>query len=198
VSDVSEQGALKPAMTMAEARCAWNPGLDNDHLTLGEVLGTLPGDEQGDVPWLVRLFENPASPIAFKGAIGLERHDCVHVLLGRGLLQQDEAFVIGFTMGSSKTISGVESWLFEQVCTYVMPPKNRFDPDEKQAFRIGLELGKRGRCTRIYETPIEAMQRETIGVIRERVGIDKAALRAAYAFERALVPHTDASRRLPG
>jgi len=52
----------------------WNPGLDNGHRTMGMVLSTLPGAEQDDIHWLVRLIENPKSPIAFPGQISLLRH----------------------------------------------------------------------------------------------------------------------------
>ena len=82
----------------------WHPGIANDGLTLRQVYRTLPGSTAAEIDPLVRLFENPASPLAFRGAITLERHDCVHVLLGRGLLGQDEAFVLGFTMGAEKDV----------------------------------------------------------------------------------------------
>ncbi|HEY6564311.1 MAG TPA: hypothetical protein VIY86_07420, partial [Pirellulaceae bacterium] len=81
----------------------WYPGLDNGTLTLGAVLDTLPGFTADQVPPLVRAFENPTSPIALTGACSLEQHDAIHVLLGRGLVDQDEAFTIGFTAGTSKS-----------------------------------------------------------------------------------------------
>ena len=82
----------------------WSPGLDNDDLTLEYVLETMPGVDAVEIPLIIRLFENPSSMIAFPGAISLERHDAMHVLLGRGLMIQDEAFVIGYTMGSHKKL----------------------------------------------------------------------------------------------
>jgi hypothetical protein len=45
-------------------------------------------------------ISTPARCLAY-----LEGHDCMHVILGRGLLNQDEAFVIGFTMGSARKIT---------------------------------------------------------------------------------------------
>jgi len=77
----------------------WNPMLNNGEKKLGTVLKTMPSNEQQDISSVVKLFENPSSPIALPGAINLERHDCIHVILGRGLLPQDEAFVIGFYHG---------------------------------------------------------------------------------------------------
>ena len=59
---------------------------------------------QEDVPLVIKLTENPKyiSSKLFTGAVDLFSHDCIHVLLGRGLLTKDEAFVIGYTMGSAK------------------------------------------------------------------------------------------------
>ncbi|MBL4559174.1 MAG: hypothetical protein JKP98_25385 [Rhodobacteraceae bacterium] len=73
----------------------WNPGLDTDAMTLGAVLATMPAAAAEDVPAIIRKYENPDSPDALPGAIALDRHDCLHVLLGRGLHVQDEAFIIG-------------------------------------------------------------------------------------------------------
>ena len=59
-----------------------------------------------EVPLIIRIIENPKYDIGlFGGATTLGAHDCIHILLGRGLLVKDEAFVIGYTMGSAKTLS---------------------------------------------------------------------------------------------
>ena len=59
---------------------------------------------QEDVPLIIKLTENPKyfTSKLFTGAVDLFTHDCIHVILGRGLLPKDEAFVIGYTMGSGK------------------------------------------------------------------------------------------------
>ena len=56
---------------------------------------------QENIPLIIKLVENPNYNTSklFGGAVDLFTHDCVHVLLGRGLLVKDEAFVIGYTMG---------------------------------------------------------------------------------------------------
>lgn len=72
----------------------WCPGLDNDDLTLRDALTTLPAAPPTAIPWIVRLFENPQGWLRLHGAVNLRNHDMIHVLLGRGLLGQDEAFVI--------------------------------------------------------------------------------------------------------
>ena len=79
----------------------WSPGLDTDVMTLREVLQTMPASDATSVPEIIKKYENPESPHALPGAISLARHDCIHVLLGRGLHVQDEAFIIGATMGTT-------------------------------------------------------------------------------------------------
>lgn len=66
----------------------WNPGIENGNDTLISVLNTLPGSESIDISWYVKIIENPRSPFSLPGAICLESHDCIHALLGRGLLNQ--------------------------------------------------------------------------------------------------------------
>ena len=66
-----------------------------------------------EVPFIIRLVENPKYDVGlFSGSVSLETHDCVHLLLGRGLMTKDEAFVIGYTMGSTKKMSRWRKNLF--------------------------------------------------------------------------------------
>ena len=58
---------------------------------------------QDSIPLIIKLVENPKyfTSRLFTGAVNLFTHDCIHIVLDRGLLVKDEAFVIGYTMGSS-------------------------------------------------------------------------------------------------
>lgn len=174
----------------------WNPGLDNDHMTLGEVLATMPAVAASDVPWIIRLFENPASPIALPGAITLERHDAVHVLLGRGLLSQDEAFVIGFTMGTDRGIRPLHRRIFRFVSSRLYRPPYRLFTDDLMAFDLGYNLGleQPNRCIQDY--PFEDSQDLPMHKIRRDIGVIVHRLHAVYRYERAVLPHTEASKRL--
>lgn len=57
-------------------------------------------DNQTDIPLIIKLLENPASPIALLGKISLQNHDCLHIILDISVSPSDEAFIIGFTMGN--------------------------------------------------------------------------------------------------
>ncbi len=67
--------------------------------TLEAAIREINGDPASSIPFLVWLLENLASPIALPGKIDLYCHDCLHVLLNKGFSLEDEAFVVGFTMG---------------------------------------------------------------------------------------------------
>jgi hypothetical protein len=174
----------------------WNPGLDNDHLTLGEVLGSLPAAPPDAIPWQVRLLENPSSPIAFPGAISLERHDALHALLGRGLSNQDEAFVIGFTMGAARKIRGWHFSLFRFLATRIYPKAYRFKQSDLISFDLGFAQGQQGTARDVHLAPFETRGGNTLREIRRELGIDIQSLHAAYRMEAIHLPHTSASRRL--
>ena len=181
---------------MTSAWKKWNPGLENDDLTLGEVRETLPGNPPEDINMLVRILENPSSPIALPGAVTLENHDCIHVLLGRGLLNQDEAFVIGYTMGTSKNLSKLQEYIFKKVAAHLYPRVYRFNKNHLKAYDIGLEEGKRCRVEKIYEFPFAEYYDWTLGDLREKIGVNKTKLYEAFRREKELLPHTVASKRL--
>ncbi len=175
----------------------WNPGLDNGNKTLRAVIKTMPANEQTDISAIVKLFENPASPIALPGAVNLERHDCIHAILGRGLLAQDEAFVIGFTMGTSKYIGSFTEALFKKISRYLYPKPYKFSKEHLIAFEIGMRYGKVCKAEEVYDFPFEHFLDEKLSVIRKKLGISITELKQLYKAERILIPATKSSKRLP-
>jgi len=174
----------------------WNPGLDNDHLLMSDVLDSLPAAPPTAIPEEVRALENPDSNEAFPGAISLERHDCVHILIGRGLLPQDEAFVIGFTMGASKKVTKLQFEKFRVLAVHWYPKPYAFTPDDLFAFDLGFARGEASKATALEHFPFERFMDMHIGDLRKRLGIDKHQLRATYRKEKLLLPDSKASRRL--
>lgn len=174
----------------------WNPGLDNDHLTLAEVLASMPAAEADDIPWLVRLLENPASRFAFPGAISLARHDAIHALLGRGLTGQDEAFVIGFTMGAAKTVKAWQFSLFRFVASRLYPRVYRFSQPDLIAFDLGHAAGVNSKARALHDVAFESLGALTLNELRKTLNLDVHALQAIYRAEAMTLPHTAASRRL--
>ena len=187
--------------TVAATGCTWRtwfPGLDNDQRTLRAVLATLPAAPPQAIPWIVRLFENPRGWLRLHGAVDLARHDMIHVLLGRGLLGQDEAFVIGFTMGSTRAVSALERGFFKYVAAHVYPEPYRIPVRLLAAYDLGLEAGRTMGVRNLHLALHDAMLDRPLGDVRRELGIDTRRLREFYARERAALPDTPASRRLPG
>ena len=174
----------------------WNPGLDNDHLTLGQVLDALPAAQPADVPWIVRFFENPESRFALPGAISLARHDAVHVLLGRGLLPQDEAFVIGCTMGADDAIRPWHRLVFRFAARFLYPKYYRLTRQNLIAFDLGYNLGLEQPTRDFHDIDFEMRRHCVLRELRNELGLSVHRLQAVFRYEKSLLPATSASRRL--
>lgn len=175
----------------------WNPGLDNDELTLRAVYDTLPGAGPDEIDQMVRLLENPASPYALPGAVRLRHHDCIHILLGRGLLNQDEAFVIGYTMGTAKErINEEQVQLFRLAAKLLYKPPYRMTDNDLIAFDLAFALGNKSPYRHIYKFDFDGAMDLDIGDIRRQLGLTTKMLKAAFREERLLLPGNKASERL--
>lgn len=177
----------------------WNPGLDTDDMTIAEVLATMPAANADEVPEVIKKYENPDSPDALPGAITLARHDCIHVLLGRGLHVQDEAFVIGATMGAASDITGDIVEFFIKVSTTEYPKHWRFEEEHIPSFRLGVGFAVDNLNAKdLHLIPLEEepWQSKSVRDARRDLGIVKEELRAYFRKAELLVPGTRATRRL--
>lgn len=190
-------GAPKTSDTRTAAWWEWFPGLDNDARTLRAVLADMPAAPATAIPWIVRLFENDKGWLRLHGAVDLRTHDMIHVLLGRGLLDQDEAFVIGFTMGSTRSVSRLERWVFKRAVSALYPEPYRISQKMLAAYDLGLEAGESMGVRNLHRAIGEGMLDRPLGETRRGLGIDTRLLREYFARERAALPGTLASQRLP-
>jgi hypothetical protein len=150
---------------------------------------------QEDVPLIIKLVENPKYDIGlFSGNVDLHSHDCIHVLLGRGLLVKDEAFVIGFTMGATRKMSRWRRNLFMFISKYLYPEGYKFGEEERYVFNSAVLLGQ--RCpidlskVDFYDNKILTAP---LSKLRANLGIDKKEINRYYSLEGSLF---DESRRL--
>ena len=98
--------------------------------------------EAKDVPLIIKLVENPKYDIGlFAGNVSLYNHDCIHLLLGRGLRVKDEAFVIGYTMGSTKKMWRWRKNLYMFCAKYLFPDGYSFGEEERFVFNMGVMAG---------------------------------------------------------
>ena len=97
---------------------------------------------KSEVPWLIWLMENPKSPIHLHGASALNDHDYVHIILDKGQANDDEAFVIGFTMGNDDRTKSWEAKLFKFISRWLYPKAEQFTKNQLKIFDSGFKYGR--------------------------------------------------------
>lgn len=175
----------------------WYPGLSNDHESLSSLIDSLPGASDADIPAIVQSLENPASPMALPGAVTLKRHDVLHILLGRGLLDQDEAFVVGFTMGNASQFNQSDGAVMRNALEHIYPEPFRISGSKLTVFDIGVQAGKQIGVPDIAKLPVEELYHLNLGQIRKQLKISANALGPFYAQEKQINPKSIESGRLP-
>ena len=172
--------------------------LNEAHCELNEF-----GLEQDDVPLIIQLVENPKFDLPgvdiFHGATNLETHDYIHILLGRGVLIKDEAFVLGYTMGSSNRVNSTEEKLFGFLTKYIYPKGYRFTDEDLHVFKDAVRLGFVSDCTPLAEVDYVKYLDWPLGKIRDDIGIEVDLLKAYYAIEAKRYPQIkECTRNLVG
>ena len=173
----------------------WNPAL-NDEITLRAAYDSMPGGSPADIPWYVRLLENPASPVALPGAVDLFGHDCIHIMLGRGMLPQDEAFVVGFTMGASGKLARWQRELFTLCARHLYRGFYRFSGTDRLVFNLAADFAARSQRRPVHDVGWHDLLDSPAGELRASFGISTRSLIDVYESERALCPGSAAAMRL--
>jgi hypothetical protein len=167
-------------------------------ITLGEARDSMKSFAlaQEDVPLIIKLVENPKYDIGlFAGYVDLFAHDCIHILLGRGLLVKDEAFVIGYTMGSSQKMFRWRRNLFMFCAKYFYPEGYRFGEDERFVFNVGVMAGSKCKAD-LSKVDFSKLLSCELEEARRLLGVSEAELRGCYSVEKGLFKKSAESRRL--
>lgn len=175
----------------------WHIPLSDGGMTLRQAAALLDkvGAMPDDIPLMVRLAENPQFDL-FTGAVDLKTHDYIHPLLGRGLLAKDEAFVVGFTMGSTHQLGAAEEKLFTLVAQHLYPGIYRFSDEDVRVFRDAARLAFVSDCWALNKVDYQPYLDTPLAEIRRALGIEADLLRAYYAIEKRRYPHSPESARL--
>jgi len=180
----------------------WFIPLDEDQQPLAEAYAQMKSIalEQESIPLLVQLVENPKYDLPgidiFSGATDLATHDYIHILLGRGLLPKDEAFVLGFTMGSTNRVGEWEERLYGLFSKHLYPKNYRFNDEDFQVYKDAVRLGYISDCQPLNTVDYPALAHLTIAAVREQIGIEADFLRAYYKIEARRYPQAYESQRL--
>jgi hypothetical protein len=196
------RGRRRPAPSQPDAWRKWHTPLSQGATTLREAHESLRAIamKQRDVPLMVQLVENPRFDLPgieiFSGATNLRTHDYLHILLGRGLLPKDEAFVIGFTMGSTNRVGAVEESLYTLIARYLYPKQYRFGEEDIAVYKDAVRLGYISDCKPLAEVRFGPMLDWPLARIRNAVGLEEELLRAYYVIEARRYPKSIESQRL--
>jgi len=180
----------------------WYVPLSSGELTLGQVLRSASevAADPTDVPIIVKLVENPEFHIpgitVFNGAVNLHDHDCIHAILGRGLLSKDEAFTIGFTMGSTKRVTSTETNLYAFASKNLYPGPYRFDNSDIEVFKNATQLAAISDCEALNKISYQKYYDCSLSEIRKMLGIEENLLKAYYEIEKKRYPDSIESQRL--
>ncbi len=180
----------------------WFIPLSNSNQTLGDAYQEMQkiALEQGSIPTIVQLVENPKYDLPgidiFSGATNLETHDYIHILLGRGVLPKDEAFVLGFTMGSTNRVGQLEEKLYGLFTRYLYPKHYRFSEEDFQVYKDAVRLGYISDCRPLDKIDYPSLADVSLDEARDTVGIEKNLLQAYYEIEAKRHPESYESQRL--
>jgi len=135
----------------------------------------------------VELFPKPLDQLQL---------DCIHILLGRGLHVMDEAFVLGFTVGSIKKVHDREEHWHAMLKRHVYPHIPQFAGQEIAVCRNGLRLAYISNCMALDQCDFSTWFDHSLHDIRAAIGVESELLRTCYELETRRYPACMASQRL--
>jgi hypothetical protein len=180
----------------------WHIPFSRDQITLREAKESLAalGAKQENIPLMIQLVENPRYDIPgvrfFHGAVDLATHDSIHILLGRGLLPKDEAFVIGFTMGSTDQVTTMEENLYALFSKHLYPKVYQFKDEEIRIFKDATKLGFISNCRPLDKIDYTKYLDRKLCDMRADIGLESDLILAYYRIEQRRFPNAKASQRL--
>jgi hypothetical protein len=180
----------------------WHIPFSRDQITLREAKKSLAalGAKQEEIPLMIQLVENPRYAIPglkfFHGAVDLATHDSIHILLGRGLLPKDEAFVIGFTMGSTDQVTTMEENLYTVFSKHLYPKVYRFKNEEIRIFKDATKLGFISNCKPLDKVDYNKYLDWKLADIRREIGLEDDLILAYFRIEQKRYPESKATKRL--
>lgn len=180
----------------------WHIPFSRDQITLREAKENLAqlGVKPQEIPLMIQLVENPRYHIPgfkfFHGAVDLAAHDSIHILLGRGLLAKDEAFVIGFTMGSTDQVTTLEENLYAVFAKHLYPKVYQFQDEEIRIFKDATKLGFISNCRPLDQIDYTKYLDWKLGDIRADIGLEGDLILAYYRIEQKRYLDSKASQRL--
>ncbi|NCJ06806.1 hypothetical protein GS597_09850 [Synechococcales cyanobacterium C] len=143
----------------------------SDNVTLAQAYRAFQGDQQCDIPFIVWVLENPDSPLPVPGRIYLREHDYLHILLNRGISPEDEAFVVGFTLGNDPRATDRFLRFFKFLARHFYPEPYRFQPGHLSIFDAGVQLGRQMKIKGLCSWDFSPHLDQPLSSLRAKIGI---------------------------
>jgi hypothetical protein len=142
--------------------------------SLAQKYSEFKGDPSSKIPWIIWLLENPDSPLALGGSIDLRRHDYLHILFNKGFSNDDEAFVIGVTMGNDTATNWFHYLVFKIASLLLYPPPYRFTLQDLKTFDNAIAIGKKLPIKNLNQLDFSYVDGVTVEALRKLLKIDQA------------------------
>jgi len=156
---------------------SWNPEYSPDTL-LKDAYSDMKKyvtASQEDIPFIVQLIENPKYDFLrfglLNGSTSLVVHDLLHIILKQTMHMSGEAYVIGFTMGSTKKITKFDISLFSLFSKYLYPRVFRFDDKSLKVFQRGVVDGKNSSSLNLHKINTDELLQKSLLDIRIILGL---------------------------
>ena len=146
-----------------------------------DIYSVLKKDDAADIPFWVWLLENPQSPLPMPGKISLYNHDYLHILLGRDQAPEDEAFIVGFTMGNDPQTKWYHIFILKIFSYLIYPKLYKLNRQQMKVFDLGFAYGKKLSLQEIHKINFADYKHYALSALRNLFGIrydDIKALRA--------------------
>ena len=125
---------------------------------------------QKDIPFIVQLIENPKYDFlrfgCLKGSTYIETHDLLHIILKQNMHMSGEAYVIGFTMGTTKKITKLDIFIFSIFSKYFYPKVFSFNDDELRVFKQGVIDGELSSAKNLHNISSKDLLNKSLFEIR--------------------------------
>ena len=163
-------------------------------MKLGDAYQHFVKDQQTDIPLSVWLIENPNSPFSLPGSVDLRGHDCIHLLLNRGMSLFDEAFVIGYTMGNCSNIGNHHISVYKLFSKICFPETYKFNSFHMKAFDFGFLYGKKVKFKNIHQVKFDIYNDHLIHDIRTHFEINLMEVNCLWNTEKILLSSQEFNR----
>jgi hypothetical protein len=112
------------------------------------------------------------------------------------MLSHDEAFTIGFTMGSTNRVTTAEQRLYTLAAKYLYPGPYKFNQDDIEIFKDAVHLGFVSDCKPLDKINFDPYLNLSLKEARRQIGIEVDLLQAYYRIEKKRYPNAVESQRI--